>query len=65
MKGFVAAQHAKGRHVVLWVPLAQADGLPESLCIWSTGNASGADVGKPEYEALSASARPDATADLQ
>jgi hypothetical protein len=50
MKGFVAAQHAKGRHVLLWVPLAHADGLPESLCITVGGKCVGADVGKPEYE---------------
>jgi Glycosyl hydrolases family 31 len=50
MKGFVAAQHAKGRHVLLWVPLAQAEGLPESLCIMAKGKCAGADVGKPEYE---------------
>jgi hypothetical protein len=28
MKGFVAAQHARGRHVLLWVPVAHEDGLP-------------------------------------
>jgi hypothetical protein len=51
LKGFVDAQHAKGRHVLLWVPLAQPDGLPESLCIMVEGKCRGADVGKPEYEA--------------
>jgi hypothetical protein len=51
MKGFVAAQHAKGRHVILWVPLAHADGLPGSLCLQVAGKCAGADVGKPEYEA--------------
>ena len=51
MKGFVAAQHAKGRHVLLWVPLAQGEGLPEALCIRMNGKCVGADVGKPEYEA--------------
>jgi hypothetical protein len=51
MKGFVAAQHAKGRHVLLWVPLAHYDGLPESLCILVNGKCMGGDVGKPEYEA--------------
>jgi hypothetical protein len=50
MKGFVEAQHAKGRHVVLWVPVAQADGLPEALCMMVEGKCMGADVGKPEYE---------------
>lgn len=51
MKAFVAAQHAKGRHVMLWVPLAQADALPDALCIHLNGKCVGADVGKPEYEA--------------
>jgi hypothetical protein len=51
LKGFVAAQHAKGRHVLLWVPLAQPDGLPDSLCIMVEGKCRGADVGKPAYEA--------------
>ncbi len=50
LEGFVAAQHAKGRHVLLWVPLAQPDGLPASLCIMVNGKCMGADVGKPEYE---------------
>jgi hypothetical protein len=50
MKGFVAAQHAKGRHVLLWVPVAHAEGLPEALCIMVEGKCMGADVGKPEYE---------------
>ncbi len=51
MKGFVAAQHAKGRHVLLWVPLAETDGLPEALCVKAQGKCVTADVGKPEYEA--------------
>ena len=50
MKGFVAAQHAKGRHVLLWVPVAHQDGLPASLCLTFEGKCVGADVGKPEYE---------------
>ncbi len=50
LKGFVAAQHAKGRHVLLWVPLAQGEGLPAELCITVNGRCAGADVGKPEYE---------------
>jgi hypothetical protein len=51
MKGFVAAQHARGRHVLLWVPVAETDGLPASLCVMSGGKCVIADVGKPEYEA--------------
>jgi hypothetical protein len=50
MRAFVAAQHAKGRHVLLWVPVAETDGLPASLCITSQGKCVIADVGKPEYE---------------
>ena len=51
LKGFIAAQHAKGRHVVLWVPVADPDGLPASLCVEYGGKCVIADVGKPEYEA--------------
>lgn len=52
LKGFVAAQHAKGRHVLLWVPVADAEGLPESLCVKYQGKCVIADVGKPGYEAF-------------
>ena len=51
LKGFIAAQHAKGRHVLLWVPVAHPDGLPSSLCVNYQGECVIADVGKPEYEA--------------
>jgi hypothetical protein len=51
MKAFVAAQHAKGRHVLLWVPVAHPDGLPANLCLILQGKCVGADVGQPEYEA--------------
>lgn len=51
MKGFISAQHAKGRHVLLWVPVAHTDGLPESLCLKDQQKCAMADVGKPEYEA--------------
>lgn len=50
LKGFVAAQHARGRHVLLWVPVAQAEGLPESLCVNYQAKCVIADVGKPAYE---------------
>jgi hypothetical protein len=54
MKGFVTAQHAKGRHVLLWVPVAETDGLPEGLCVKAPSKDQPkcviADVGKPEYE---------------
>jgi hypothetical protein len=51
MKGFVAAQHAKGRHVLLWVPVAETDGLAPELCVMARGKCVTADVGKAEYEA--------------
>jgi hypothetical protein len=51
LKGFISAQHAKGRHVLLWVPVAETDGLPPSLCVTYQGKCVIADVGKPEYEA--------------
>jgi hypothetical protein len=50
LKGFISAQHARGRHVLLWVPVADADGLPTSLCVSYQGKCVIADVGKPEYE---------------
>jgi hypothetical protein len=50
LKAFVAGQHAKGRHVLLWVPLAHSDGLPEALCLKVGGKCVGADVGNPAYE---------------
>jgi hypothetical protein len=37
MKGFVSAQHAHGRHVLLWVPVAHTDGLPPELCVRGDG----------------------------
>lgn len=53
LKGFVAEQHAKGRHVLLWVPVAQTDGLPDSLCIHASGGKCLApDLGNPAYEAF-------------
>jgi hypothetical protein len=50
MKGFVAAQHAKGRHVLLWVPVAQSDGLSADLCVMAQDKCVVANVGAPEYE---------------
>jgi Glycosyl hydrolases family 31 len=51
LQGFISAQHAKGRHVLLWVPVADTDGLPASLCVNFEGKCVIADAGKPEYEA--------------
>ena len=41
MKGFVAAQHAKGRHVLLWVPLAQPMACPNRSASWCRESAWG------------------------
>ncbi len=51
LKGFVAAQHARGRHVMLWVPVAHTDGLPGELCIHDEhGKCIAPDLGNPAYE---------------
>jgi Glycosyl hydrolases family 31 len=52
LKGFVAQQHAKGRHVLLWVPVAQSEGLAQALCVQYNGRCVIADVGNPAYEAM-------------
>jgi len=52
LKRFVAAQHARGRHVVLWVPVAHYDGLPDALCLHVGGKCAGADLGNSAYEAF-------------
>lgn len=52
LRGFVAAQHAHGRHVLLWVPVAHTDGLPPELCVRGDGGKCLApDLGNPAYEA--------------
>ena len=51
MKGFVSAQHAKGRHVLLWVPVAETDGMPTDLCVTALGKCVTADVGAPASDA--------------
>ena len=51
LKGFVAAQHARGRHVLLWVPDAHKDGLPDDLCAHGpNGECLAPDLGNPAYE---------------
>jgi len=51
LKGFVAAQHTRGRHVVLWVPVAHTDGLPDALCVHDErGKCLAPDLGNPAYE---------------
>lgn len=51
MKAFVAAQHARGRHVLLWVPVSHPDGLPLELCVRDeAGKCLAPDIGNPAYE---------------
>jgi len=51
LKGFVQAQHARGRHVLLWVPVAHADGLPDRLCVHDQrGKCIGPDWANSAYE---------------
>jgi hypothetical protein len=53
LKGFVAAQHARGRHVLLWVPVAHTDGLPDVLCIHDEhGKCIAPNLENPAYEAF-------------
>ncbi len=52
MKRFVDEQHIQGRHVLLWVPVADREGLPESFTITRNGAPLLADVSNPDYEAL-------------
>lgn len=51
LKAFVAAQHARNRHVLLWVPVAHTDGLPDALCVHDGQEKCIApDLGNPAYE---------------
>ena len=53
MKGFIARQHEKGRHVLLWTASYHTEGLPDELCIFNRdGRKLFADVANPEYERL-------------
>ena len=53
LKGFVTAQHVRGRHVLLWIPVAHADGLPSELCVHGVhGECIAPDLGSPAYEAF-------------
>ena len=52
LKHFVDDQHAHGRHVLLWVPVASTEGLPKDLVITRNGNTVVADVSNPTYEAF-------------
>lgn len=50
LKKFVDDQHRKGRHVLLWIPMAHAEGLPLALTARLQGKPVLADVSNPDYE---------------
>ena len=50
MAGFIARQHAKGRHVLLWIPAAHREGLSKELCVLRNGKPVSADASNPAYE---------------
>jgi Glycosyl hydrolases family 31 TIM-barrel domain len=50
MKRFVDQQHQRGRHVLLWVPVADREGLAANLTITRNGVPILADVSNPDYE---------------
>jgi Glycosyl hydrolases family 31 TIM-barrel domain len=52
LKGFIARQHSAGRHVLLWVPAYEDEGLDNSLCVLEGGRPIAADVTNPRYEVM-------------
>jgi beta-N-acetylhexosaminidase len=52
IKGFIAGQHAKGRHVLLWLKAWDAEGVPPEECIRdSAGKPVAVDPGNPAFQA--------------
>lgn len=52
MKGFIDRQHAAGRHVLLWVPALQSEGLAPELTVKILGQPVAADITNPKYEEM-------------
>lgn len=53
MKGFIDAQHKKGRHVLLWTASYHTEGLPDEMCVFNKeGRKLFANVADPAYEKL-------------
>lgn len=52
LQGFISRQHAKGRHVLLWVPAYQSEGLDATLCVLDRGRPIAGDVTNPKYEEM-------------
>jgi hypothetical protein len=52
LRGFIAAQHAQGRHVLLWLKAWDPEGLPPAECILNdAGLPVTVDPGNPAYRA--------------
>ena len=49
LKGFIAEQHARGRHVLLWIATFFTEGLPDEWCIKIDNKRFSADPTNPEY----------------
>jgi hypothetical protein len=49
LKGFIARQHAKDRHVLLWIDDNRTDGLAPELCVLRDGKPISGDVSNPAY----------------
>jgi hypothetical protein len=49
LPGFIAAQHAKGRHVLLWIATWLWDGLPDEWCVSCDGIKLVTDPTHPDY----------------
>jgi len=52
LKRFISRQHAKARHVLLWVPAYETEGLDPSLCVLERGIPIAGDVTNPRYEEM-------------
>ena len=49
MRGFVEGQHQKGRHVLLWLPMWELDGIPSNHCVQRGGLPLKVDPTNPGY----------------
>ena len=52
LAGFVSRQHSQGRHVLLWVPAYNTEGLDPALCVLEGENPIAGDVTNPRYEEM-------------
>jgi len=52
LKGFIARQHAKGRHVLLWLDVTASDGLAPELAVMRGGKPVSGDISNPAFESF-------------